>query len=72
LITDKERRVLVLSRKKGQAIVIGGGICVQVEQISKSRVRLLIDAPEQVPVDRGEVWLRKRKAGGLDVQSPTE
>lgn len=55
--------MLVLSRKRGESIVIDDQIQVKVEGISGGRVRLSIDAPRQVPVDRREVWLRKREEG---------
>lgn len=53
--------MLVLSRKVGEAIVIDGRIRVHVARISGGRVRLLVDAPPTVPVDRLEVW--RDKAG---------
>jgi len=56
--------MLVLSRKAGEAIVIDNRIKVRVLQVSRSRVRLAIEAPENVSVDRGEIWLQKHKDGG--------
>ena len=52
--------MLVLSRRQGESIVIGHGIHVSVHAISRNRVRLVIDAPAEVQVDRAEVWLRKQ------------
>ena len=49
--------MLVLSRKRGQEIVIGNGITVKVLEVTASRVRLGIDAPEELPVRREEVHL---------------
>lgn len=51
--------MLVLSRKVGETIVIDGRIQVHVARISGGRVRLLVDAPQDVPVDRLEVWQDK-------------
>lgn len=53
--------MLVLSRKTGEAIVIGDRIQVRVQRISSSRVRLAVEAPENVGVDRGEIWIQKHK-----------
>ena len=52
--------MLVLSRKRGETIVIDDRIRVTVEGISGGRVRLSISAPADVSVDRQEVWWRKR------------
>jgi len=56
--------MLVLLRKRGESIVIGQRICVTVDRIDGHRVRLAIDAPENVSIDRREIWLRKREAVG--------
>jgi carbon storage regulator len=47
--------MLVLSRKVGEQICIGGGIVVHVKRIKSDRVSLGIDAPRQLPVMRGEL-----------------
>lgn len=52
--------MLILSRKQGEAVVIAGRIRVNVERVSPSRVRLGIEAPEEVSVDREEVWLSRQ------------
>lgn len=51
--------MLVLSRKENEAIVIGEGknkITIYVSRIDKGRIRLAIDAPSDVPVNRQEVF----------------
>ena len=48
--------MLVLSRKKGESIVIAGNIKVTVVEIRGDRIRLGIEAPKDVPVYRQEVW----------------
>lgn len=53
--------MLVLSRKVGEAIVIGDRIEVRVQRIAGNRVRLAIEAPENVAVDRKEIWLQKHE-----------
>lgn len=47
--------MLVLSRKMGEAIHIGGGIVVTVVELRGDKVRLGIAAPREVPVHRSEV-----------------
>lgn len=55
--------MLVLSRKVNEAIVIAGKVRVVVAEISGERVRLAVQAPRSIEVDREEIHLRK--------QSPT-
>jgi carbon storage regulator len=51
--------MLVLSRKPAEAIVINNDIRVTVVAVKGDRVRLGIEAPRDVPVDRSEVHGRK-------------
>jgi carbon storage regulator len=50
--------MLVLSRKLGEAIVIGNGVTVTVLAVSGDRVKLGVVAPLEVPVHREEVQQR--------------
>jgi carbon storage regulator len=50
--------MLVLTRKNGQEIVIGGGIRVTIISVKGDRVRVGISAPPEVRVDREEVHRR--------------
>ena len=52
--------MLVLSRRQSETIVIGDNIRVQVLEISGGRVRLAIEAPGHISVDREEIWQRKQ------------
>jgi carbon storage regulator CsrA len=51
--------MLVLSRKPGEALVIGGDITVTVVEIKGNRVKVAIDAPDSTRIARGELtgWL---------------
>ena len=51
--------MLVLSRKLNEAIVVNDTVRVTVLGIKGDRVRLGIEAPRDVSVDRGEVHARK-------------
>lgn len=48
--------MLVLSRKTGQKIMIGENIELTVVEIRPDKIRLGIDAPREVRVDRQEVY----------------
>ena len=48
--------MLILRRKAGQSIIIGGDIRIEVAEIAGNQVKLVIDAPREVPVHRQEVW----------------
>jgi len=50
--------MLVLSRKLGEKLVIGGNITVKVIQVRGNTVRLGIEAPKEVSVNRHEVHQR--------------
>jgi carbon storage regulator len=56
--------MLVLSRKDGESIVIGGAIKVQVINVKGKVVRLGIDAPKAVSVHRSELYERIRENEG--------
>lgn len=47
--------MLVLSRRIGEEICIGDGVVLTVVAVQRSRVRLGIQAPPNVKVDRHEV-----------------
>ena len=51
--------MLVLTRKIGQQLVLPEqGITIDVVDVGKTRVRLGISAPADIPVHRREVWDR--------------
>lgn len=52
--------MLVLSRKRHEAIVIGDNITVIVSAIRDGKVYLAIDAPKDVRVDRSEVSVKRK------------
>jgi carbon storage regulator len=51
--------MLVLTRKIGEAIVIGDNIRITITSVQGDRVRLGISAPLEVCVDRAEVRERR-------------
>ncbi len=50
--------MLALSRGEGQSIIIDGQIEVKVVKWSRSSVRLAIQAPREIAIDRDEIWRR--------------
>jgi carbon storage regulator len=48
--------MLVLSRVKGEGLVIGKDIIVEVVEVTSDKVRLGIMCPTAIPVHRQEVW----------------
>ena len=51
--------MLVLMRKVGETIVIGGRVLVTVLRVRSGSVSLGVAAPSDVSVDRKEVWDRR-------------
>ena len=47
--------MLVLTRKTGEKIHIGSGITITVIEIRGTKIRLGIDAPDDVPIFRAEL-----------------
>ena len=56
--------MLVLSRRSQETVVVGGAdgldrlVTVTVLEIGAGKVRLGFEAPDAIPVHRGEVWER--------------
>jgi len=48
--------VLVLSRRQGESIVIGGDVVVTIVEVRGGQVRVGIDAPRGIEVHREEVY----------------
>lgn len=53
--------MLVLSRKSGQSIVIGGEIVVNIVEIGRGRVQVGVSAPPHVTIHRAEIQRRIRQ-----------
>lgn len=66
-------RMLVLSRKKNESIVIDDNIKIVVVEIRGDKVRLGIEAPKEIPVHRREVYeaiLRAQEAEASQASDP--
>lgn len=49
--------MLVLNRKEGEEIQIGNNIVIKVIGISDGTVKVGIEAPKELPIFRGELYL---------------
>ena len=65
--------MLVLSRRRDEAVYIGGDIKIVVVAIDEGKVRLGIEAPANVPVHRGEVYhaIRRQEESGKPTNRPS-
>jgi carbon storage regulator len=62
--------MLVLTRKSNQSIMIGDEIEVSVLSVMGEKVRIGIQAPQQVPVFRKEIYLEiHREAGAVSAEN---
>lgn len=59
--------MLVLARQQGQRICIGNGVVVTVLGATRGKVRLGIEAPPDVRVDREEVRRRRSATPDADM-----
>ncbi len=62
--------MLLLSRKKGEEILIGENIVITVTEIRGDRVRIGIKAPQEIPVHRREVYDAIQRDGPRAKESP--
>ena len=53
--------MLILTRRKHEKIIIGNLIEITVLEISGKQIKIGIEAPRDIPIDREEVSLVKRK-----------
>src|SRR6201987_1639140 len=74
----KVHRMLVLTRKSNQSIMIGDDVEVSVLSVMGEKVRIGIQAPQEIPVFRKEIYLEIHRDDGtvadssLDDGTPAE
>ena len=61
--------MLILTRKTKESIIIGDNIRITILGVKGNHVRVGIEAPEDIPVHRQEVYLRS-KIGVTNEQFP--
>jgi carbon storage regulator len=65
--------MLVLSRRQNEKIKIGNDVVITVVEITKNKVRLGIEAPENIEVVRTELakeWRKQEKEHGNGLERP--
>ncbi|MFC1545948.1 carbon storage regulator CsrA [Pseudomonadota bacterium] len=62
--------MLILTRKSGETITIGDDIQIRVLGVKGGQVRIGIDAPRNVTVNREEVHARVQAEGDAAVATP--
>ncbi|HMK85543.1 MAG TPA: carbon storage regulator CsrA [Steroidobacteraceae bacterium] len=62
--------MLILTRRAGEALRIGRDVEVRVMQVNGSQVRLGIEAPRNIAVDREEIAERKRREQETHAAAP--
>ena len=64
--------MLALTRKKGESIVIGDNITITVLSVSGDSVRVGIDAPRNIPVNRQEIYDQILQQNQQAAQTPVD
>ena len=65
--------MLVLTRKSNQSIMIGDDVEVSVLSVMGEKVRIGIQAPQEIPVFRKEIYLEiHREDGGVAAEEARE
>ncbi len=59
--------MLVLTRKAGEQVIIQGNIRITVVSVGPGRVKIGIDAPADVKIDREEIHARKQDEASPEI-----
>ena len=62
--------MLVFTRRRQQAIIIGDGIEIRILRVGRDGVRIGVVAPPDVPVHRQEIYAQIREANLSAAQAP--
>jgi carbon storage regulator len=57
---------LILTRRSGEAIKIGKNVTVTILRMKGNQVRVNVDAPREISVDREEMRVKKDQEPGFD------
>lgn len=61
-------RMLALSRKKGEAIVVNNNVEITILEIKGEQVKIGISAPKDVPIYRKEVYVQIQEANKASME----
>ena len=63
-----ELQMLILTRRAGEALMIGEDVCIKVLGVKGNQVRIGIDAPKDVAVHREEIFARIQDDGDYETE----
>jgi carbon storage regulator len=61
--------MLILTRRVGETVMIGDEVAVTVLRVKGNQVRLGVNAPKSISVQREEIFQRIKREGGPAVES---
>jgi len=64
--------VLILTRRIGETVMIGDDVTVTVLRVKGNQVRLGVNAPKSVSVQREEIFHRIKREGADHVERPAD
>ena len=64
--------MLILTRRIGETVMIGDEVSVTVLRVKGNQVRLGVNAPKTVSVQREEIFHRIKHEGDADASRPQE
>lgn len=62
--------MLILTRRIGETIIVGDDVNITVMGVSGNQIKLGINAPKEIPVNREEMYLQIKK--GLREKKPSK
>lgn len=68
----KEKGMLILTRKPGESLIIGGNVTVTVLGVQGKQTRIGISAPRDVDIHREEIYERIQETGNQKEPAATE
>lgn len=64
--------MLILTRRVGETVMIGGEVTVTVLGVKGNQVRIGVNAPKDVAVHREEIYERIKREGDPDPHATTD
>lgn len=68
----RSTKMLILTRKRGETVLIGDDVTVTVLGVKGQQVRIGIDAPKDVEIHREEVVTRRNASDDDDQEAPAK